>query len=462
MPIRYFFHPLLLFLVPSLVAVTAWAVTPETWFSDLRITQKVDFSAFWFPWFLSFVLFTIGYALRKGTFVIPSEQTLPNDKANEQAQWFTLLVSSFSMVVLAFLVIRSAGVSGLWQAYVVRQNYVGGVTTFTLLSTAALTFAGCMYLSRGSIKSICLIPLVAGTMYAGYRAVFGYERVALLIPMVALMVSYALMRYRRLTFSMVALGLVAFAGVLVIFVAAEYFRTFGVKLAYGESINENPILYGLQRFVMYFSTSVNSGGVEYELSRMGMATQPLFSATFSPLATVLYSLLGITPNTGAMGVTSTDVAVSMGFFNPEFNNRWGVVTPFTEGMISGSVFWVIWGFYGTHLYLMVTRLRPEPWNLALFGLFVAAFVDNQSRVGLLAAPHFLVPFLWLVVLRIGYRMIGFTNTMNLRKFIGKNWQQNKALEQVAAPVGVAPMGALNGDSKELRVQVSCGGSTARR
>ena len=196
---------------------------------------------------------------------------------------------------------------------------------------------------------------------------------------------------------------------MIVFVVAEYYRTFGVKLAYGEKINDNPVVYGLQRLIMYFSTSVNSGGTEFGFFKEGSLRNALFSMTFSPAATVLYSFLGMQPIGQSVGSISTvDVAVSMGLFNPEFNNRWGVVTPFTEGWIAGALFWIVWGFIGTHFYLKVTKQRAEPWNLIFYGLFVAAFVDNQTRVALLAAPHFLLPFLWLLAMWAGSKIIGAT------------------------------------------------------
>lgn len=396
MKTKYLFDPLSLFLIPSVYAVLLWILTPDEWFNDWKILYKVDAQHVLVPWVVAFIAFLIGSWLRRLTYTAAA-QRLPQDiQSAKKTQWAGFLIASASMLILVVLVVQDFGLMGLIETYTVRGSYIGGLTTFSLLTNAGLILAGVYFLVDRNTSRIALIPLLGMGAYALYRGFVGAERIAILVPFVAVGSVYMLMRFERITARMCLLAVIGFITVLGLFIGAEYFRSFEAKLAYGENINTNIIEYGWQRFVLYFSTSVNSGGTLFSFFRDDMSYSPLFERTFSPLAKIMYNMLNLPPVVfGPYEGDSSNVAVSMGLFNPEFNNNWGVATPFTEGWIPGILFWIIWGYLGTHLYLNVTKRRGDAWDWALFGLFVAAFVDNQSRVALLAAPHFLVPFIWL-------------------------------------------------------------------
>jgi hypothetical protein len=401
MKTKYLFDPIVMFLVPSVFAVLTWILTPQQWFNDWRILYKVDADYIYLPWAIALLPFGVGYLIRRVTYAPPAEKALPLPSNAVTMQWVTFLVASLSMLALAYLVVSTSGISGLFQTYTVRGSYLGGVTTFSLLTNAGLTIAGVYFLMDRSLKRVSVVPLMGLGVYALYRGFVGAERIAIFIPFLAIAAAYTLMRFERVTMRMVVYFILGVMVILLLFIGAEYSRSFTAKLAYGENISTNIFEYGAQRFLLYFSTSVNSGGVEYSFFKTNVSQNLLFTTTCAPLAKLLYGIFGMTPfGLDAYTGDTADLAVSMGLYNPEFNNHWGVVTPFTEGWVPGCIFWFVWGFWGTHLYLNVTRRRGDAWDWALYGLFVAAFVDNQSRVALLAAPHFLIPFGWLYFLRL--------------------------------------------------------------
>jgi hypothetical protein len=400
MKTRTLFDPLIAFIIPSAFSVLLWRFTPAQWFDDLRISSKVDGLYVYVSWALSYLAFAFGSIVRRGTFVPkPARPALAVAEAH-RVQWLTFGMCTLSMVILCVLVLSDAGPAGLLDTDAVRNSYVGGITTFTLLTNAGIALAGIYLITERASTRIAMLPLFGMIAFAVYRGFIGAERIALYVPCLAVGLPYILMKFPRLSSKAILLTLAGFVGIVGIFVVGEYFRTFTVKQALGENITSNWLEYGWQRFVLYFSTSVNSGGAEFSFFATNVSQAPLFSNTLSPLAKVLYSTFGMEPVVLGNGTSfSADLAVSMGLFNPEFNNQWGVATPFTEGWIPGMLFWVTWGYWGTHLYLNVTRRLGDAWDWTFFGLFMVAFIDNQSRVALLAAPHFLVPFLWLYMVR---------------------------------------------------------------
>jgi hypothetical protein len=401
MKTKYLFDPLALFLIPSIFSVLTWVLTPVQWFNEWKITYKVEPGYVLFPWILGFLVFSAGSVVRRITYrpACSYADSSPNSARN--VQWLTFLFASVSVFALVLLVSRS-GLSGLFNTYIVRSNYVGGITTFSLLTTAGIAFAGVNILIDGNLRRVAIIPLVGVSLFAIYRVVVGAERIALFIPLIAIASVFLLRRFKYVHFKLFFYVLVTLFAVLAFFVCAEYFRSYSAKMDYGEDINTSFIEYGLQRFVLYFSASVNAGGAMFSFFETGVSNAPLFTTTFSPFAKVLYSNLGLAPIVFGpfTGADVSDIAINMGLFNPEFNNHWGVATPFTEGWGVGVLFWFIWGFVGTHLYLNVVERQGDAWDWSFWGLFVAAFLDNQSRVALLAAPHFLVPFLWLYLLSV--------------------------------------------------------------
>ena len=396
MKTKYLFEPIVLFLIPSIFAVLVWWVTPLEWLNDWKVLYKVELVNVLLPWAVAFTVFAFGCFIRRCTYA-PKMERAPQPQARAQKQqWATFLIASISMALLFFFVIKEAGISGILQTYTLRDNYVGGVTTFILLSTAGLVLAGSNFIIDGNSSRIAMIPLVGMLAYAFYRGVVGSERIAFIIPAVALAVIWVLRKIKAVSFKLIFLLVLGLLTLVVVFTMAEYFRSYSEKLDLGENINANIWEYGVQRFFLYFSTSVNSGGAQFGFFNTGVSYNPVFMTTFSPLAKILYSIVHLPPILlGPYSGDTADIAVNMGYYNPEFNNHWGVATAFTEGWVIGIIFWFIWGFWGTHMYLNITKREGDAWDWAFYGLFVAAFIDNQSRVALLAAPHFQVPFLWL-------------------------------------------------------------------
>jgi len=390
---KYLFHPLVLFWAPSTFAIGMWAVTPQFLMEIAHVRVFVDIKYVFQPLFLSFALFFIGMSLARVMRISRWRFTGWSSKSIAQLQWYSSIIAVGAFGWLAITVIKDHGIQGIFNSEDVRGSYQPGLTTLVHLSTVCIVVAGVSLVVTKSWKSVCWVPFTAAVLVSAHRAFVGTERLALFIPLIAMFPAVFLVRFRRVRLK--ALGYLAFGvtGVAALFIFAEYFRSYSLKSELGEDIERNPVVYGLQRLALYYSLSVNAGAGSYEIFTNRDAANPLFANTLRPAAKLLYS----DRNDGVerlhgIPVFKEEMLIERGYFSHEFNNSWGVATPFLEGWVVAAFFWIFWAFLGTKLYYHAVKYRSDICGLSLFGLFVAAFIDTQSRVLMLGEPHFVIPF----------------------------------------------------------------------
>lgn len=409
----WYLHPLSLFVIPSVLAITIWYFTPYDWFEALSIRSKVETKYVLIPWIVSLAAFVIGIGCR---LVLGrpnvSRHAMPSVKATRNVQWIATILAYVSFTVLVYVVVGNSGIEGLFNQYSIKNSYIGGVTSFVLLTNGILILSfACIFVDKSS-ERVAWFPLIGMLGLALQRALFAGERLAFYIPVSALIVVILQIRRPRITvrFAVAAVFVALFA--VGAFIALEYKRSYLPKLPTAETIHENPILYGGNRFVMYYSTSVNSGSGEFKTFYVDKITRPFFAITLNPIAKILYEVVGFQPATGDQTFFFTELIFREGLYNPEFTNVWGITTPFTEGWVMGILFWLFWGFVGMHFYIRATVFCADPWELSIFGLYVSALVDTQTRSPLLAALHFLLPLSFLIFCRWLSLIFGDGTTIN--------------------------------------------------
>lgn len=230
------------------------------------------------------------------------------------------------------------------------------------------------------------------------RAFLMGERIAILIPMLAMGTVIAAMLRKSATIKIISFAIVLPALVFFIFVGSESLRSYRVKAEY-YGLQQSEVEYGSDRLLLYYSTSVNSGIAEMQLLRDSGISANLFSATLNPLWQVLRAL-GI--NIVTEGYTSPakyEILWQEGSRLKEFTNTWGFEAPFGEGRFAGAIFWVIWGgIFGWFYRSMISR-NACVFDFAAYGILCAGIVDS-SRVLMLGTVHILIPFFLIVGLKI--------------------------------------------------------------
>jgi hypothetical protein len=391
-----------LFIVPSVFSILVWFSTPYEWLVEWGVNQKASYSTILLPWvvaFAAFVLGVVGQSLLMGT----SRGVASGGPSRTMAvrmQWWLTGLAVISLVFVILLATRNGGPTGFLQPYTVRSSYVAGLTTLLHGTTCIIVLASCLYLVDRNVSRISFMALGIACIIVLYRVFIGYERLAVFIPGLAIFILYLRLRYVRITLKLVTFVFSALISLIAIYILAEYFRSYSAKMALGADIESDPLVYGLKRFLLYFAISVNTGGVGFGFFMEGLDIKPLFTVTCPPFAKIFYALFNMESfKLAETHYNSLQLARQMGVYNDEFNNSWSIATSFTEGWVMGIIYWVTWGWIANMLYRNFSRPRPTIWDLCLYGLFVAAFVDNQSRVAMLSAIHFLLPFGIFLLLR---------------------------------------------------------------
>ncbi|MGZ0709032.1 hypothetical protein ACWPKO_11925 [Coraliomargarita sp. W4R53] len=396
MDIRIRISPLAIFAIPSIASILIWFFVPSAWFDNYGIKKIPEFWMIVEPWGCAFFFFAAGFLLRKLTCPprISDSALIEYEKDVDLHIVFwgimAILISGLAMVNC----IARFGVMGLLNGYAVKAAYISGVTTLVQTTTLVLVCYSTVKVMGETIsrKSLWIVALCF--FFAVYRSVYGAERLSLFVPIVAtffVFCSYKVVALdRRLILSAVATIL----ALLSAFCILEYFRSYLPKERLGYDL-DSPLVYCLRRISMYFAASVNTAGASYSLN--DIQSTALFSNTAVPMAEVLYGMLGFSPiYLGAVDGGGMKVIESYGFYNPELNNSWGVVTPFLESIFVGCFFWFIWGVVGAQMYVRAYDASRQVYDLVLYGIYCACLLDTVTRVNLLGTSQFLVPFLCLI------------------------------------------------------------------
>jgi hypothetical protein len=166
--------------------------------------------------------------------------------------------------------------------------------------------------------------------------------------------------------------------------------------------------YGLNRLLVYYGASVNTGGALLEVVRDGHGYEELFRHTFNPG----WKILSLASGREEAGSMLPDMIQWSGLYNPEFNNAWGIATPFTEGLWIGLLYWALWGFVATRCWFNAKRPGADAATLSIFGLVTAGLIE-AARVNALGTVHLLVPLAILLLVRRSMRVAPatvFSNT----------------------------------------------------
>jgi len=388
-------NPRWVILTLSCVSVSIWVLTPLSLLQKWNILHKATLMEVAVPAVLANLAFLLGSYLHK---LWPGSK-VPTILLNSR-EMIILWSSGILAIAAISVVFVKIGLSGFsFHYFSFRAAYVDGVTTLMHLSTFGIVYLVGKKIWVGKSYSIPTILLSLFVFVAVARGTLGAERLALFIPILALIILFFVRRGVRLKIKSIVL--VSSVGVLflIIFSVLEYYRTYGVKVLSGADIG-GPISYGLERLQMYYATAVNSGASELSIIREGKLYYPPFMVTLQPIAQIISFSDTLEQVFGYYTFRNIPLE-ELGMYTPEFNNRWGLISPFFEGYFLGALFWLIWGFVGQRYYsiLFIDKSYSMSDGLA-FSFIMVGFIDSALRVNLLSASHLLLPLFMVFILKL--------------------------------------------------------------
>lgn len=382
-----------------------WLFTSYEFLARYKIRTKAD------PWvgfqicLAATVCFAVGYLLQRALRE-PNRRPLPVDPniLRRQVLWLIVIGVAAQGLIMAGMVV-SGGLGALADSIsgLNRGFSIPGVTTLVHLLTAlpplgaAITMLA-LHLKGMRVFRFFLVFTVASFLLCLFRAALMGERIAILIPLLAMGVVIAAMLKQKATIKIVTFSVLIPVCVFFVFVGSEGLRSYRVKAEY-YGLQQSQVEYGSDRLLLYYTTSVNSGIAEMQLLQDSGISATLFSATLNPLWQILRKL-GL--NIVTEGYTSSakyEILWQEGSRLPEFTNTWGFETPFGEGRIAGAFFWAIWGGIFGWFYRCMTSPNATVFDYAAYGILCAGIVDS-SRVLMLGMVHILIPFFLIIGLKI--------------------------------------------------------------
>jgi hypothetical protein len=288
-------------------------------------------------------------------------------------------------------------------AYVMKEVYLGtisGVTTLTQLAMVAFVLAVLIGMAKGwrLVLPKCAV-LFAVTIV---RALMNSERLAvmeLLIPMVVILVRLAIMdsprfagRLWRLLRAAPAIG---YTGLLGVFGASEYFRSWvnyyaGGDLGFWQFVS--------LRLVGYYVTALNNGALLVQrIDPTGAPFCTLHLAWRLPLlsgiADALYPNLPMALQDGPYLIYLAREA------NPEFNNGGGFLLPTLDfGFTGALLYWLLCGLVCGVLYRLFQQKRPL--GLMLYPVLFIGIIE-LTRIIYWAEGRMFLPVCVLAALALG-------------------------------------------------------------
>lgn len=315
--------------------------------------------------------------------------------------WAAVAASRGASLLLALDVLR--GEKG--ASYAMKEVYlvtVSGVTTLTQFGIAALLLGVWIGIAKGWRAVRIPLAVLAGLTVA--RALFNSERLAIIelaIPFSVLMLRlhvlespvYTRARHLSLQF----LPLFAAGGLISIFGASEYFRSWSTFYS-GEGT-------GFWQFVVlrltgYYVTALNNGAVL--ISQLGTQAAPFFTLHFlwrfpffSNLALAIFPQVQLEDTTIDPYMTILNRAA-----NPEFNNGSGLLLPIADYGLAGAFsFWVIAGFLCGFAYRAFLRMHPAGllfYPVLFTGVVEIARILYWGEGRIVTAYFVLAPMAWFV------------------------------------------------------------------
>jgi hypothetical protein len=398
---RSLVSPFVVLASAAVLSLGAWWLLPDDVAFAAGIRGAADMSAVLFAAIASLTVFGAGSLLAMATPLRPAPPI--NDSAPQVGLWFkrlTLLALVCFLSIVGLTIAQSGSVSVLLDTMSGRSRFaaIEGLTTFVHASTAAgvlLVVAVARYgwarlaVSTRNLSAWAFLLL----SLIGARAFLGSERVAIYLPLIATVAIYMVLSSSRVGIKALVIAGLVVATVAGLFVGSEYFRSYGVKRA-DYNLDETLWSYGLNRLLLYYGVSVNTGGAMLEAVSEGHGYEPLFKNTFNPARKMLDIASGLEEPAGSLA----EMIEWSGLYNPEFNNVWGFASPFTEGILIGLLYWGLWGFVATRLWIRARTASVDVFTLAMFGLVTAGLVE-AARVNAFGTVHLLLPLAVILLLR---------------------------------------------------------------
>jgi oligosaccharide repeat unit polymerase len=241
-------------------------------------------------------------------------------------------------------------------SYVMKEVYLGtisGVTTLTQLAMTAIVLGVMIGLARGWRgvwpKFVILFALTL------VRALMNSERLALMelfIPGIVLFVRLGLMdsgRIRARIWAMLRMApAIGYSGLLVVFGASEYFRSWinfyaGGDLSFWTFVSA--------RLLGYYVTALNNGALL--IQRIEPTGAPFFTLHFLWRFPLVSNLMDVIYPNFALASIENDpyMAYLKVEANPEFNNGGGLLEPIMDfGFVGALLYWLLAGLLAGLLY----------------------------------------------------------------------------------------------------------------
>lgn len=249
----------------------------------------------------------------------------------------------------------------------VLMEPVAGVTTLTQVAPIAGALAGIL-IARGEATVVRRSAAFVLAL-AALRAYFLSERLAILEFLLPALVAFLVSARREGERGLTRLlrgwfPIVYLAGAASMFLAFEFNRSW----AHYRLTNPNGYLdFAVDRFVGYYTTSVNNGALLYDGS-LG-ARPSLFSLQWLAEFPVVGSLLGI--NEGRMPLNE----LLIGHANPEFNTEGALLAPAIDfGMLPSLFVWFLLGIAAAAVYRRV-RAGEVAW-LPLYACLYVGILES--------------------------------------------------------------------------------------
>ncbi|MGA2183676.1 MAG: hypothetical protein ABSH47_11660 [Bryobacteraceae bacterium] len=314
--------------------------------------------------------------------------------------WAGAAVSRGANLTLALGVLR--GDKG--ASYLMKEAYLGtisGVTTLTQLAMAAYVLAVLIGVAKGwrPVLPKCAV-LFACTIV---RALMNSERLAvmeLLVPMVVVLVRLGIMdspRFAGRLWSLLrAAPALGYAGLIGIFGASEYFRSWinyyaGGDLTFWQFVS--------LRLLGYYVTALNNGALLVQ--RIEPTGAPFFTLHLAWRLPVLSGIANALYPNFPLALREVDPYMSYltAEANPEFNNGGGFLLPMLDFGFTGALFyWLLCGLVCGVLYRLFQQKRPL--GLLLYPVVFVGAIE-LTRIIYWAEGRVLVPICVLAALALG-------------------------------------------------------------